>query len=292
LLQSVRAKLYPGDIVCADSGDALHRGLIIKIEPHTGAQTVISSAGHLRMPFGLVIDARGRIIVSDSGRLIRIAPETGLQTIIADQNSGGRLGFACGLATSREGDILAANLREVVRVDAVTGQIRSVSARRSFRYTLGVAVGGRGELFVLNLASHAELIRVNLRNGVQVVLARGRYLRRPQAIAASGDNIYIADVAAAGANSGAGRVIHVDARTGAQSLLSEGKYLTRPAGIAVDGNGQVIVADPCTAHRRGVPAFEGGIIRIDPSTGAQALVARGQGSLVNPRGVAVVPTTI
>src|SRR6266446_724621 len=60
LRQSARAKLYPGDIVCADSGDALHRGLIIKIEPHTGAQTVISSAGHLRMPFGLVIDARGR----------------------------------------------------------------------------------------------------------------------------------------------------------------------------------------------------------------------------------------
>ena len=58
--------------------------------------------------------------------------------------------------------------------------------------------------------SHAELIRVNLRNGVQEVLARGRYLRRPQAIAASGDNIYIGDVAAAGANSGAGRVIHVD----------------------------------------------------------------------------------
>jgi len=38
---------------------------------------VIASGGLLRMPFGVVIDADGQIIVSDSGRLIRIDPETG-----------------------------------------------------------------------------------------------------------------------------------------------------------------------------------------------------------------------
>ena len=290
--RTVRARLLPGDIICADSGDALQRGLIVKIEPHSGAQTVIASAGHLRVPFGLAIDRKGHIIVSDSGRLIRIAPETGLQTIIADQNSPGRLGFACGLAASHEGDILAANLREIVRVDPATGQSRSVSTGRGFSYALGVTVAGSGEAFVLNIASRPEIIRVNLYNGSQEVLPRGRQLRSPQAIAARGNSIYIADMPVAKSDPGAGRVIHVNARTGRQSVLSEGKHLTAPTAIAVDSDGQIIVGQACTAYGRRPSAVERGIIGIDPSTGAQSVISRGQGRLLNPHGMAVVPATL
>ena len=34
--------------------------------------------------------------------------------------------------------------------------------------------------------------------------------------------------------------------------------------------------------------YDGGIIRINPATGEQTLLARGQGDYVNPRGIAIV----
>jgi len=61
--------LKPGDIVYADSGNAIDGGFVIKVDPATGERTVISSGGYLQMPFAPVIDANGQIVVSDSGRL-------------------------------------------------------------------------------------------------------------------------------------------------------------------------------------------------------------------------------
>src|SRR6266436_3190173 len=55
--QSLGAKLKPGDIVYADSGNAIDGGFIIKVDPATGQKTVISSGGYLQMPFDPVIDA-------------------------------------------------------------------------------------------------------------------------------------------------------------------------------------------------------------------------------------------
>ena len=40
-------------------------GRVLKIDPATGAQSIISSGGFLKAPWGLAIDCRGDIIVSD-----------------------------------------------------------------------------------------------------------------------------------------------------------------------------------------------------------------------------------
>src|SRR5580765_366611 len=74
--------LKPQDIVYADSGNAIDGGFVIKVDPATGGQTVISSGGYLQMPFDPVIDVNGQIVVSDSGRLVRINPDTGVQQVI------------------------------------------------------------------------------------------------------------------------------------------------------------------------------------------------------------------
>ena len=51
--------------------------------------------------------------------------------------------------------------------------------------------------------------------------------------------------------------------------------------------------DPSTVNAESLDpssgGYDGAIIRIDPSTGNQTPLARGQGSYLNPRGVAVVP---
>jgi sugar lactone lactonase YvrE len=290
--QTLGTKLNPGDILYSDSGNGIDGGFIIKVDATTGQQTVIASGGYLQLPFDVVIDGMGQIVVSDSGRIIRINPGTGNQQIIAD-NSRGKLGLPCGMAINRSGAVLAANLRAVVQVDPVTGQIKTVSAGGNFLYPSGVAIASNGQLFVLNLAVTSQIIRVNPQNGAQRVLTQGGYLKSPQAIAVQGDDIYVTDVATADGDFGVGRVIHVDAQSGKQSVISTGGYLVGPVGIALDASGRLIVGDPYTINPQSADVadggYDGGIIVVDPVSGVQTLLARGQGGFVNPRGVAVVP---
>ena len=285
--KDLSTKLQPGDIVYVDSGDAVHGGFVIKVNPLTGEKTVIASGGLLRMPFGVVIDAAGQLIVSDSERLIRINPETGAQSLIAD-NSHGDLGWPCGLAMEHNESIVVANLHTVVRVNLNSSHIQTVCAGGSLLYPLCVAVADNGDLIVLNMAFPAEILRVSP-NGAQTIIARGSLLNHPQAIAVQGDHIFVTDVVGSDGNFGIGRVIDVDARTGEQSVLAEGDYLCGPVGITVDEDGQLVVGDPYTINVESPDLFDGGIIRINPVTHDQILVTRGEGAFVNPRGVAIVP---
>src|SRR6266542_3339292 len=64
--------LKAGDIIYADSGNAIDGGFIIKVDPNSGQQTVIASGGNLSGPFDVAIDDNVQIIASDQGRLVRI----------------------------------------------------------------------------------------------------------------------------------------------------------------------------------------------------------------------------
>jgi len=287
--QTPQPQLKPGDIVYADSGDAIQGGFLIKVDPLSGQKLVLSSGGFLQAPFDPVIDATGQIIVSDLGRLIRVNPSTGTQSILSD-NSRGPLGLPFGIALDRSGGIVAANLQAIVEVQPVSGQIQILSAGGSFGYPLGVAVATSGQLLVLNISSSRQILRVNPLTGAQRVVTQGGLLKNPQALAISGNDLYVTDVATPDGNFGIGRVIHVDALSGAQSVVAEGCYLVGPVGIAVDAQGQLIVGDPYTKNSDSPDLYDGGFVRIDPATGHQTLLTRGEGSFVNPRGVAIVPS--
>ena len=103
----------------------------------------------------------------------------------------------------------------------------------------------------------------------------------------AGNDVYVTDVATADGNFGVGRVIHVDARTGEQSVVSEGDLLVGPVGIAVEADGQLVVSDPYTMNPESSDLFDGAVLRINPATGEQTLLARGEGGFVNPRGIAI-----
>src|SRR6266446_3828500 len=132
-------QLNPGDIIYTDSGDAINGGFVIKVDPNTKVQTVIASGGNLRMPFGVVVDSNGQIMVSDSGRLIHIDPKTQIQTVIPD-NSAGELGSPYGIDIDISGQVLAANAQALVRVDPASGQATVLSSGVNFRAPLGVTV--------------------------------------------------------------------------------------------------------------------------------------------------------
>src|SRR3989304_1386151 len=76
--------LKRGDIIIADPG----AHAVIRIDPATGAQTVISSGGNFVEPLGLTVDPRGQILVVDAGlfgtgKVIRGDPLTGAQTVVS-----------------------------------------------------------------------------------------------------------------------------------------------------------------------------------------------------------------
>jgi hypothetical protein len=68
-------------------------GGVIRVDPVTGAQTVISSGGFFVSPRGVAIDRNGDILVADisafggSGGVIRVNATTGAQSVVS---SGGR----------------------------------------------------------------------------------------------------------------------------------------------------------------------------------------------------------
>ncbi len=278
--------LNPGDIVYADSGNPAEGGFIVKVDHQTGLQSVVSSGGNLVAPFGVAIQGDGQIIVSDSGRLIQIEPETGRQKVIADKSSAS-LGFPYGIDIEASGEIVTANTTGVLRVDTASGEVDVVASGQHLSCPLGVSVVARNEFLVVDTAS-ARVVRVHSPDGLQKVVSEGGYLKRPQSIAVKGSDIYLTDVATEDGNFGVGRVIHVDAHTGRQTVVAEGGYLVGPVGLAVEPNGSLIVGDPYTINPQSRDLYDGAIISIDPANGRQTLIARGKGSCVNPRGVAIV----
>jgi sugar lactone lactonase YvrE len=285
----MREALEEGDILYVDSGNAMQGGGLFKVDPMTGERTAISMGGLLQMPFGVTVDARsGMIVVSDSGRLVAVDPMTGEQAVIAD-NANGLLGMPCGMDFDTRGNLAVANAQGVIRMDAREESIQVVAMGGSMRCPVGVAASRNGDLYVANMSFPSEIIRVDSRTGEQTVVSRGGLLNRPQAIAVSGRDLYVTDVASPDGNFGTGRVLHIDAMTGKQSVVSEGDLLVGPVGITVEADGQLVVGDPYTINPESPEMFDGAVMRIDPTNGEQTLLTRGAAGFVNPRGVVVVP---
>lgn len=125
---------------------------IIRVDPMTGAQTLVSSGSSAVSPEpgGIALDALGRILVADAfgafaGRIIRVDPGTGSQTTIS---SGGSLVDPFDVALDAAGQILVADASAfgggggIIRVDPGAGVQTTVSNN-----TLSVAAGG-GAFFV------------------------------------------------------------------------------------------------------------------------------------------------
>jgi sugar lactone lactonase YvrE len=200
------------------------------------------------------------------------------------------------VALDHNHDVLVAAETAILRVDPETGTMQVVSSGGYFTVVLNVAAAKNGDLFATNVRYDGscggwvgEIIRVNPHNGRQTLVAQGAYLNYLRGIAVDGDDIYVTGMATHDQNFGIGRVTHVDARTGVQRLISEGENLICPVGIAVDAVGELIVADPYTINPQSRDLFDGAVIRINPTTGGQSLIARGHGSTVNPCGIGIVP---
>src|SRR5262245_4730242 len=92
-------------------------------------------------------------------------------------------------------------------------------------------------------------------------------------------DILVADANGYGGNGG---ITLVDANTGAQQTVASGGFFNFPNGVTVDPDGQILVADGGAFGGAGCnPGGCGGVIKVDPATGAQTPVTQ-LGSFVNP----------
>lgn len=142
--------------------------------------------------------------------------------------------------------------------------------------------------------AHGGLIRVDPVSGAQSTVTHtgpGDMLANPVALVVGRDgSIYVADSEAFG---GQGGIVRVDPVTGTQTAIARsdrtGSLVYDPYGIALAPDGSLLVADFRGPGGSAALGPFGGVLRINPATGAQTAVSRSDGAgnlFVNPTAVA------
>jgi hypothetical protein len=152
-----------GDIYVVDPGDFVSTGKIIRVDPVTGARTLVSKntsppgGPDFVFPWGIAVDKLGNILVSDqaafggTGGIIRVDPVTGVRTTVSENTApaGGPSFFSPGdLVVEDCGSILVTDTASeaVFRVNATTGVRTVVSDSATpvglpnFAYNYGIAI--------------------------------------------------------------------------------------------------------------------------------------------------------
>lgn len=288
-------RLDPGTlVVCSPLAPA-----VIAVDPQTGAQRILSSGGMLVNPEGATIGLDGSLYVVDPsagtdahGLVLRVDPTTGSQTIVCESAS---LVDPNGIVADTDGTLLVADPDAfatppqagpggVFRVHPDTGVLDVVSSKGLLAYPFGLAFDLQRRIVVADghLDGTGGVVRVDPATGAQERVASGAPFNFPVGIAAeAGGTLVLSNFAAAGT----GNLVRVDPLT--QSVTVLASNFQNPAGVAVEADGSLVTSD-----------YRGGtVVRVNPSTGAQTVVASGPpmavpvpgGQSAGPFGICVVP---
>jgi FtsP/CotA-like multicopper oxidase with cupredoxin domain/sugar lactone lactonase YvrE len=244
---------------------------VVRVDPVSGAVSVITEGGEIGNAVGIAFDAHPHIVVvTDGGKALHVVPASGAQHVVL--NNGW---LFQDVAVLPDGDYVAVNLPSATqsglfRIDHDTGAISKLNTGANFGDgPMGVVIGKDGHYYVAELGARA-VIRVDKNTGAETVVSQGGHFISPSGIALSGDgHLLVVD-------HGSDKVIHVDPATGHQHVISSGGHLQAPVDIAVDANGKTLVVDLVGDK----------LIRIEPATGAQTVIAQG-GLLAGVRSVEV-----
>jgi DNA-binding beta-propeller fold protein YncE len=311
-LMSGTAVAAPGDPYVVYTANSFSTGaVILRTEPGTGSLVEVSRNGPqgnlFRRPYDLAVEPDGHLVVADlgepnrkDGAVIRVDPLTGLQSLVS---SGGEFFDPAGIAVAPDGQLYVVDNRApdndgaVIRVDPRSGaqtlvtERSSAPGRRELDLPFGIAIEGDGKLVVSNRESPAPLpllcsvlgkvVRVDPRTGDQVKVSSAGHIAWPLGLAVRPDGgIVVANECGAG-----GGLVLLDRLGLGQLLLTPNgpeDVLVTPERIAFDPNGGLVVSDFSVG-----PDGEGGLVSVDPQTGAQSLVRAGE--LFNhPLGIAAV----
>lgn len=230
---------------------------------------------------------------ANNGGLIHVNKADGARNSLSENNNpvgGPDFETPWGMTLDSNGDLLVAEQAMVgaappgvIRVDKVTGVRTLISNNTTpaggpdFSTPSGVAVEADGSILIADLSAFPQgnggVIRVDPVTGARTTLSRngspagGPSFDGPMdiAVAASGD-IYVA-------NTFGTTIIKVDPVSGARTLVSRnnnpagGPSFVWPWGMTIAPDGDILISDSS--------AFggDGGIIRVDPATGARSTLS-------------------
>ena len=263
-----------GSLLVADMGafatstDHTADGRIIRVDPVTGQQSIVTSGNLLVDPAGLTIGPDGLIyVVENVGTLgtpsvISVNPATGGQTLVTQ---GGQLCYPFGIAAEADGSLLVTNYGDfsngstvinctydfgaVIRIDAGT-HAQSVLSRNGtewgnlFRNPLGIAVQPGGGILVVNQNGATALVSVDRDTGVQDAetpnTATDRVVVPQRPAVTPAGAVVLSDFTL---DDQEGGLVSVDLTDGSQSILRQDKQLfNNPLGVAVVANRAPVAA--------------------------------------------------
>ncbi len=257
----------------ATASDRTPDGRIVRVDPVTGHQSLVSSGNLLVDPAGLAVGPDGVLYVIENvgttGQpgVVRVDPATGAQTLVTQ---GGKLCYPFGIALHPDGSLLVTDFGDyddgagtvincthdfgaLVRVDAATGAQEIVSRNAApwgnlFRNPLGVAIEPGGRILVVNQNGGTALVAVDPATGVQDAetpnTATDRLVlpQRP-ALTPAGD-VVVSDFTLDDLEGG---LVGVGLPGGAQTLLRQDRAMfNNPLGVAVVANRDPVAAVAAT----------------------------------------------
>lgn len=300
------APLEPGDILVTALGTDGHPAAVVRIDPRTGAQTALSTAGLLTDPMGVAVEAAGTLLISDpsafegqrggTAAILRVDPRSGTQTVVS---RGGLLATPTALLVTPTGEVVVADPNAfdgcgaILGIDPHAGTQHTLAFGGRLTEPSGLAWGERGTLLVADpfaLGDRGAVVQIDPRTGTQTLVHAGGSLLHPIALARGKAGLYAADPSV-----GQGWVPRVLRLEGDASLQAAGEQqgagevlgatmgtLVHPTGVAVEASGTLIVTDRLVGG-------QGAVWRVDPTSGAQKVLASG-GFLSAPCGVVVLAT--
>jgi DNA-binding beta-propeller fold protein YncE len=257
-----------GSLLVADMGafatttDRPADGRIVRVDPVTGHQSLVTSGNLLVDPAGIAVAPDGLIyVVENVGTMgtpavVSVNPATGAQTLVTQ---GGQLCYPFGIAVHPSGSLLVTNYGDfsdggtvincahdfgaLVRIDLATKE-QSILSRNAaqwgnlFRNPLGVTVEPGGRILLVNQNGGTALMAVDPDTGVQDAETPNTSTDRivvPQRPAVTPDgDVVLSDYALDDLEGG---LVLVDLPAGSQSVLRQDRQLfNNPLGVAVVAN--------------------------------------------------------
>ena len=149
------ASINNGDILVVNHDPSvLGRAVIIKVNPSTGIQEIISVGGLFQNPTDCIILPDNNLLVSDSSAhgLIRVDPTNGEQTFLS---VGGLFANPEGLAVGLNGYVFVADCcglspNVIIRVDPLNGNQELFATGGYLKSPFKIKIGGSSELLVVD----------------------------------------------------------------------------------------------------------------------------------------------
>ncbi len=216
---------------------------LVRVDPSTGAQTLISSGGLLHQIEGLAIAADGSCIVGDLGAYPNYVPS-------------------------------------IVKIEPISGTQSLISSGGGLRQPYALLLESQGTILVTRTASGSDpgaILRVDPITGAQTIAFSGGLIRSPREIVYGPDGfIYLIDSTALAyqcPTNACGEILRVNPSSAEQTLVSAGGELTNPFALDFDSEGSMLVTDYWANSPKGPR-----MLKIDPVTGAQFVFSSRLGS--------------